>query len=297
MSKEYSVVSTPTKGPMETELTLGGGSKKDDDALANEYVQAIRKASGLILTEGDITVTRRSSSKLVGNADAGVIEATRRLSGMKAAIIESNKVVEEDETDGDEKKYFSILDATGDYTEQEVLSAQGWHEITSEQVYHLLNTKESGLSTTEVEKRIEFYGPNSITPPKQTHWFVKFLLNLVSGFQMMLWFGSALCFVVYGINPDDIQTLALAVVLIIVVMVTTIFQSYQEGKSDKVMAALKALSPSTVFVYRDGELQSLPAEELVPGDVVKVPSPPSVRTLLLSSDLPSVSLPLPHGVR
>jgi magnesium-transporting ATPase (P-type) len=264
----YSTVSTPVKGPMETELTNGG--KKDEKALENEYVQAVRKASGLVLTEGDISVTRRSSSKLVGNADAGVIEATRRLSGMKAAIIESNKVVEEDETDVEDKKYFSILDASGDYTEQEILSAQGWHEITSEQVYQLLHTKENGLTSTEVEKRLEFFGPNAITPPKQTHWFVKFLLNLVSGFQMMLWFGSALCFVVYGINPEDIQTLALAVVLIIVVMVTTIFQSYQEGKSDKVMAALKALSPSTVFVFRDGELQSLPAEQLVPGDVVKV---------------------------
>jgi magnesium-transporting ATPase (P-type) len=264
-----------------TELTTATHSSNvDQHAIENEYVQAVRKASGLVLTEGDISLTRRTSSKLVGNADAGVIEATRRLSGMKAALIESNKVIEEDEVDQqDEKKYFSIIDGDGDYIEQEILSAQGWHEITIEQVYQLLNTKEIGLTTAEYEKRAAAFGPNSITPPKQTHWLIKFLMNLVSGFQLMLWFGSALCFVVYGINPDDIQTLALAVVLIIVVMVTTIFQSYQEGKSDKVMAALKALSPSTVYVYRDGELQTVPAETLVPGDIVKV-------TNLLSSSPP-----------
>jgi magnesium-transporting ATPase (P-type) len=258
-----------------TELTTTQSLNHQDDqnekGLENEYVQAVRKASGLVLTEGDISLTRRTSSKLVGNADAGVIEATRRLSGMKAAIIESNKVIEEDETEQqDEKKYFSIMDASGDYTDQEILSAQGWHELKIEQVYQLLNTKEIGLTTVEYEKRAASFGPNAITPPKQTHWLIKFLINLVSGFQLMLWFGSALCFVVYGINPDDIQTLALAVVLIIVVMVTTMFQSYQEGKSDKVMAALKALSPSTVYVYRDGELQTVPAETLVPGDIVKV---------------------------
>lgn len=280
----YSSVNTKNK---DTEL-ISPITKTDDKALENEYVQAVRKASGLVLTEGDINVTRRSSSKLVGNADAGVIEATRRLSGMKAAIIESNKVVEEDEKEQEEKKYYSIMDETGDYTEQDILADQGWHSATIQQIYQLLNTKETGLSTAEYQKRLEFYGPNAITPPKQTHWFVKFLFNLVSGFQLMLWFGSGLCFVVYGINPTDIQTLALAVVLIIVVMVTTIFQSYQEGKSDKVMAALKALSPASVFVFRDGELQNVPAESLVPGDIVKVTGgdkvPADVR-VITSSDL------------
>jgi len=271
MSQPYSSVSSPTKNSVHkaTELT-SPSSSNNEKALENEYVQAVRKASGLVLTEGDIPLARRNSSKLVGNADAGVIEATRRLSGMKAAIIESNKVVEEEESDTPDKKYYSILDANGEYIEQEILAPQGWHEITIQQLYQLLHTNEHGLSTAEHQKRADFYGPNAITPPKQIHWFIKFLLNLIGGFQLMLWFGAALCFVVYGINPTDIQTLALAVVLILVVMVTTIFQSYQEGKSDQVMAALKALSPSTVFVFRDGELQNVSAESLVPGDVVKV---------------------------
>ena len=36
------------------------------------------------------------------------------------------------------------------------------------------------------------------------------------------------------------------------------------------MAALRALTPTTVFVYRDGTLQNVKVESLVPGDVVKV---------------------------
>lgn len=105
----------------------------------------------------------------------------------------------------------------------------------------------------------------------------------------MLWFGSILCFVVYGISEGtDIQTLALAVVLIVVIFVTCIFQAYQEGKSDKVMEALKKLSPTSVFVYRDGELINLPAEDLVPGDIVKVTGGekvPADLRVLSSSDL------------
>ena len=105
----------------------------------------------------------------------------------------------------------------------------------------------------------------------------------------MLWFGSILCFIVYGLSEGtDVQTLALAVVLIVVVLVTTIFQSYQEGKSDQVMAALRALAPTTAFVFRDGILQNVPVETLVPGDIVKVAGgekvPADVR-VLSSSDL------------
>lgn len=134
-----------------------------------------------------------------------------------------------------------------------------------------LKTSIKGLTTDEATKLLAIYGPNAITPPKTTHWFVKFLFNLVGGFQLMLWFGSILCFIVFGLtNGHDIQTLALAIVLIIVVFVTTMFQSYQEGKSDQVMEALRKLSPTNVFCYRDGDLKEIPAINLVPGDIVKV---------------------------
>ena len=61
-----------------------------------------------------------------------------------------------------------------------------------------------------------------------THWLVKLFLILVGGFQLMLWFGSALCFIVYGLSGgEDVQTLALAIVLVAVVLLTSFFQFYQ----------------------------------------------------------------------
>jgi magnesium-transporting ATPase (P-type) len=286
MSQGYSAVSTPTKNKVtlghETELA----TKKNSD-LESEYVSAIRKASGVVLTQGGIVPQSRASSKLVGNAEAGVIEATRRISGMRAAIIESNTVEEEPM----EQKNIPIM-ISGEYTDQEEFCSQPWHSMDHDEIFRILGSNLQGLSTEEHEKRAAFYGPNAITPPKTMHWFLKFCINLVGGFQLMLWFGAILCFIVYGLtHAEDVQTLALAIVLILVVLVTTIFQSYQEGKSDQVMAALKALSPSTVFVFRDGTLQNVSAESLVPGDVVKVRrssfilSPPSL--------LPSLS---PHSL-
>jgi len=140
------------------------------------------------------------------------------------------------------------------------LGGKEWHLLTHEELFKDLDTSLNGISAAEAQKRLAIYGPNAITPPKTRHWFVKFLLNLVGGFQLMLWFGSVLCFVVFGLtNATDVQTLALAVVLILVIFVTTIFQSIQEGKSDQVMEKLRLLSPTSVFCYRDGDLKEIPA--------------------------------------
>lgn len=43
-------------------------------------------------------------------------------------------------------------------------------------------------------------GPNVLTPPKQTSEFVKFLRQLFGGFAILLWIGSFLCFIAYGIE-------------------------------------------------------------------------------------------------
>ncbi len=244
----------------------------------DEYVQIVRRLSGAKLDGRSIELASRKDNKadnnikLVGDAEVGVIEATRRLSGVKAAIIEA-KTVENGASNDD--KYG--------------LGAKPWHSMTEVELFAELGTRESGLSSSEALEKEKIHGKNQITPPKTTHWFVKFLLTLIGGFQLMLWFGSILCFIVYGLTKGtDVQILALAIVLILVVFVTSIFQAYQEGKSDAVMAELKKLSPSTCFAYRDGEIKSIDAIDLVPGDIVKVVGgekvPADVR-VLSSSDL------------
>jgi magnesium-transporting ATPase (P-type) len=117
---------------------------------------------------------------------------------------------------------------------------------------------------------------------------LRFFLILVGGFQLMVWGGALLCFIVFGLTPDDIQTLALGVVLVLIVLVTSTFQLVEEMKSDSVVAALKAMSPTRVWVYRDGSLIDTDAVSLVPGDVVKVNTGekvPADMRVLTASDL------------
>jgi sodium/potassium-transporting ATPase subunit alpha len=173
-----------------------------------------------------------------------------------------------------------------------------WHSMSHEALMAELDlgSLEHGLTTAEAEARLLKHGKNLITPPPQKHWLIKVLLLLVGGFQLMLFGGGILCFIVYGISlATDIQSLALGIVLIVVVFVSAAFQYYQEGKADKVMESLRQLTAENVFVVRDGETKQIPAANLVPGDVVKVNSgekvPADIR-VITSSDLKVNNAPL-----
>ena len=183
-------------------------------------------------------------------------------------------------------------DAASPFTEVEVVDdGVQWHNLPLDEVFEMLKSNPDGLTTEKQAAQLEEYGLNQITPPKKTHWFIKFLLSLVVGFQLMMNVGAVLCFIVYGISAasdPDSQTLALGVMLIVVCFLTSIFQTYQEGKADKIMEELRALAADGVWVYRDGQLCYVDSAQIVPGDVVKVTAgekvPADVR-ILSATDL------------
>lgn len=150
-------------------------------------------------------------------------------------------------------------------------SAMTEHMLSNEELAKALDTNFStGLTSTEAARRLERDGINALTPPPVEHWLWKALKHIAGGFALLLWIGSILCFIVYGIKPENEADLTLGIVLAAVVLLTGIFSYYQEAKSDAVLAGFMALAPSTCDVLRDGAYNSIPAEQLVIGDVVRL---------------------------
>jgi sodium/potassium-transporting ATPase subunit alpha len=89
-------------------------------------------------------------------------------------------------------------------------------------------------------------------------------------------------------NPNP-SNLALAVVLLVVLFLQAIFNAWQDLSTTRVMASIKGMLPSDVLVLRDSEQSSLPARDLVPGDLVtlnmgeKIPA--DMRLIDVSADL------------
>jgi magnesium-transporting ATPase (P-type) len=79
-------------------------------------------------------------------------------------------------------------------------------------------------------------------------------------FAVMLWAASGLAFV--GGMPQ------LGVAIIAVIVLNGLFSFAQEYRAERAIRALSALLPATAVVRRDGRKTTVPASELVPGDIV-----------------------------
>lgn len=132
--------------------------------------------------------------------------------------------------------------------------------------------KSKGLSQAEAEKRLARDGPNRLTPPKQTPEIIKFLRQFVTGFMILLEVAAILCFIAYGISPEDAVNLYLAIILIVIVVGTSTMSYLQERQSSKLMAGFQGLLPQSCRVIRDGQDQRTNVENLVLGDVIVVNS-------------------------
>eukprot|EP01084_Bolivina_argentea_P017128 31999_1 len=130
---------------------------------------------------------------------------------------------------------------------------------------------DSGLTAATAARFLEEYGPNELTPPKHDPWWLRLLKSVFGGFfNVLLWIGSVLCFIAYGIDQSDIKdptNLYLGVVLAVVVTLTGIFGYYQESKSADLMGSLSKMKPKNVIVTRDNKKLELEPLYLVAGDI------------------------------
>ncbi|ERE72876.1 sodium/potassium-transporting ATPase subunit alpha-2-like isoform 1 [Cricetulus griseus] len=132
-----------------------------------------------------------------------------------------------------------------------------------------------GHSLKDAQKILVLTGPNSLTPiPTIPNW-IKFCKQLFGGFSLLLWTGSFLCFLAYGINlhyneKNEKDNLYVGVVLAVVVLVTGCFSYYQESKSSKIMESFKNMVPQQALVIRDGERMQINVKDVVLGDLVEV---------------------------
>lgn len=80
------------------------------------------------------------------------------------------------------------------------------------------------------------------------------------------------CFILYGLAPNNLNNLYLAVLLAFVIIVTC-YETYSvEAKADNLMAKFRAMIPDMADVIRDGEQKPIAACEIVPGDILRLKS-------------------------
>ncbi|EHB13669.1 Sodium/potassium-transporting ATPase subunit alpha-4 [Heterocephalus glaber] len=123
------------------------------------------------------------------------------------------------------------------------------HKLTLEELSAKYSVDLTNGHSPEKAKEILIRdGPNTLTPPRTTPEWVKFCKQLFSGFALLLWIGSILCFVAHGIQlyfneKSTNDNLYLGIVMAVIIGITGCFSYYQEARSSKIMESFKNMVP------------------------------------------------------
>ena len=136
-----------------------------------------------------------------------------------------------------------------------------WYVVSSELCATRLNAHpERGLSGEEARDRLAAQGPNEL-PEAQPPSLLKLFLSQFTSIIVWVLIGAA---VISGLLEDWLDAAA----IMAIVLLNGVLGFVQEFRAERSLAALRKMSVATARVFRDGVIRSIPARELVLGDLI-----------------------------
>jgi len=144
-----------------------------------------------------------------------------------------------------------------------------YHE-TKEVVLEKLSTQElGGLDAAAVQERLEKYGSNALREKKKQTMLARFLEQFKDVMILILLAAASVSFGIACYEGDSKEFFEPALILLIVIL-NAVMGVMQESKAERALDALKSLSAPHARVIRDGAEQVIEAQNLVPGDIIKL---------------------------
>ena len=141
-----------------------------------------------------------------------------------------------------------------------------WFNKKVEDVEKELKTnREKGLTAEQVTEIRNEKGYNELQAAKKKSLFQRFL-DQFKDFSIIVLIIAAIVSGIVGVSEGE--GITDTIIILIVVIVNAIIGVAQESKAEKSLEALQKLSDHASKVIRNGNLQVVPARELVPGDIV-----------------------------
>ena len=136
-----------------------------------------------------------------------------------------------------------------------------WYGLSAEDVAQRLGVDaEGGLSAAAAAQRLAQNGPNELPAEQAVPGWRRFLEQYRSYMQIIL--------LIAAVVSLAIGQWSTGAVLVLLTLVNAMVGLRQEGKAESAMNALKSLTKRTARVRRDGVEASIPAEQVVTGDLV-----------------------------
>lgn len=135
-----------------------------------------------------------------------------------------------------------------------------WHAHNSQDVLQHFGTDEQGLSQEEAQKRFAEFGSNRIETSQRSGPLVRLLRQ----------FNNILIYILIAaaIGTAFLEHWVDTFVILAVVLINASIGFVQEGKAEQALDAIRNMLSPQAVVLRNGQRQTLEADELVPGDIV-----------------------------
>jgi magnesium-transporting ATPase (P-type) len=140
-----------------------------------------------------------------------------------------------------------------------------WHALAVGEVVRQLSTDpQRGLGAAEATRRLQEYGPNRLPEGKKRGAFTRFLAQ----------FNNILVYVLLaaGFTKLMLNLWVDASIIFGVVILNSLLGFIQEGKAERALDSIRNMLSADARTVRAGETRMIPAEQLVPGDIVLLES-------------------------
>jgi len=132
--------------------------------------------------------------------------------------------------------------------------------ISVAEMLQKLQTAKEGLTSVEARQRLARYGANLLKPQKRSGVLTLLLAQFKSPIILILLFATGLSFFLR--DPVD------AFIILSIVLVSGLLGFWQERGASNAVEKLLSIVQIKAAVLRDGSSKEIPAEEIVPGDIV-----------------------------
>ncbi|KAJ5612306.1 hypothetical protein N7510_005500 [Penicillium lagena] len=141
--------------------------------------------------------------------------------------------------------------------------SQPAHTLTFHDVLNQLGTNcEDGLTSAEAKQRLTQYGENMLEGDEGVSFAKIFIRQIANAMMLVLIIAMAVSF--------GIQSWIEGGFIAAVIALNVVVGVYQDLAAEKTMGSLRSLSSPTGVVSRDGKTSTVPATEIVPGDMVEL---------------------------
>nr|CAG8519102.1 4370_t:CDS:10 [Entrophospora candida] len=143
-------------------------------------------------------------------------------------------------------------------------TTRSYHTLQIEDITKHLNTNiEEGLTNKEVtETRLPIYGLNELSRQGNVSVFSVFFIQVKNALMLILLVAMIFSF----ITKDYVD----AGIIGFVVIINVLIGFFQEYRAEKTIESLRKMSSPTARVIRENALVSIPANTLVPGDIIVI---------------------------